>query len=67
MSDHVDSKIKEYLLNEMLGQELSKPSEIIDIDLVTKILDALNIPEPTPEQMEASWKVVKDHLEKVIN
>ena len=59
MSDHVDSKIKEYLLNEMLDQELSKPSESIDTDLVAKILDALNIPEPTPEQMEASWQVVK--------
>ena len=58
----MNSKIKEYLLNEMLDQELSKPSESIDTDLVAKILDALNIPEPTPEQMEASWQVVKNSV-----
>lgn len=41
-----------------LETELSKPAEEIDTVLVTKILDALDIPEPKPEQTEASWQLI---------
>ena len=49
-------------LEQLLEAELAKPANEIDSSLVNEILDALNAPEPTPEQMEASWKVVKATL-----
>ena len=42
-----------------LEAELSKPAEEIDVDLVKRILDALDIPEPTLEQKFESWKIIR--------
>ena len=39
-----------------------KPAEEIDSDLVDRILDALGAPEPTPEQVEASWRTIKERF-----
>ena len=47
---------------DVLYQELAKPSEEIDSDLVDRILDALDAPEPTPEQVEASWRTIKERF-----
>ena len=42
-----------------LEAELSKPAEEINVDLVKRILDALDIPEPTLEQKFESWKIIR--------
>lgn len=49
-------------LDQLLKAELAKPSEEIDSDLVDRILDALDAPEPTPEQVEASWRTIKERF-----
>ena len=49
-------------LDQLLEAELAKPSEEIDSDLVERILDALGAPEPTPEQVEASWRTIKERF-----
>ena len=64
-----NSKIQQFLkdldnevLDQMLEAELAKPAEKIDSDLVDRILDALGAPEPTPEQVEASWRTIKERF-----
>ena len=64
-----NSKIQQFLkdldnevLDQMLESELAKPAEKIDSDLVDRILDALGAPEPTPEQVEASWRIIKERF-----
>ena len=64
-----NSKIQQFLkdldnevLDQMLESELAKPAEKIDSDLVDRILDALDAPEPTPEQVEASWRTIKERF-----
>ena len=64
-----NSKIQQFLkdldnevLDQMLESELAKPAEEIDSDLVDRILDALGAPEPTPEQVEASWRTIKERF-----
>lgn len=49
-------------LEQLLDAELAKPAEEIDSDLVDRILDALGEPEPTPEQVEASWRTIKERF-----
>ena len=49
-------------LDQLLEAELAKPAEKIDSDLVDRILDALDAPEPTPEQVEASWRIIKERF-----
>ena len=49
-------------LEQLLDAELAKPAEKIDSDLVDRILDALGAPEPTPEQVEASWRTIKERF-----
>ena len=49
-------------LDQLLEAELEKPAEEIDSDLVDRILDALGAPEPTPEQVEASWRTIKERF-----
>ena len=49
-------------LEQLLDAELAKPSEEIDSDLVDRILDALGAPEPTPEQVETSWRTIKERF-----
>lgn len=49
-------------LDQLLEAELAKPAEEIDSDLVDQILDALGAPEPTPEQVEASWRTIKERF-----
>lgn len=49
-------------LEQLLDAELAKPAEEIDSDLVDRILDALGAPEPTPEQVEASWRTIKERF-----
>ena len=49
-------------LEQLLDAELAKPAEEIDSDLVDRILDALDAPEPTPEQVEASWRTIKERF-----
>ena len=66
-----NSKIQQFLkdldnevLDQMLESELAKPAEKIDSDLVDRILDALSAPEPTPEQVETSWQIIKARVLK---
>ena len=49
-------------LEQLLDAELAKPAEEIDSDLVDRVLDALGAPEPTPEQVEASWRTIKERF-----
>ena len=51
-------------LDQLLEAELAKPAEEIDSDLIDRILDALGAPEPTPEQVEASWQIIKARVLK---
>ena len=50
--------------DQLLEAELAKPAEEIDSDLIDRILDALGAPEPTPEQVEASWQIIKARVLK---
>ena len=61
-----NSKIQQFLkdldnevLDQLLEAELAKPAEEIDSGLIDRILDVLGAPEPTPEQVEASWQIIK--------
>ena len=49
-------------LEQLLEAELAKPADEIDAVLVDEILDAMNAPEPDPEQMRRSWHAVKANL-----
>lgn len=49
-------------LEQLLEAELAKPADEIDAVLVDEILDAMNTPEPDPEQMRRSWHSVKASL-----
>ena len=51
-------------LDQLLEAELAKPAEEIDSDLIDRILDVLGVPEPTPEQVEASWQIIKARVLK---
>lgn len=62
--DQMKSRIKALIINQMLEAELAKPAEKIDSDLVDRILDALSAPEPTPEQVETSWQIIKARVLK---
>ena len=74
MSNQIKSKIMERLANDptlemnyddleqLLEAELAKPADEIDAVLVDEILDAMNAPEPDPEQMRRSWHAVKASL-----
>lgn len=74
MSNQIKSKIMERLANDpalemnyddleqLLEAELAKPADEIDTVLVDEILDAMNAPEPDPEQMRRSWHAVKASL-----
>ena len=74
MSNQIKSKIMERLANDptlemnyddleqLLETELAKPADEIDAVLVDEILDAMNAPEPDPEQMRRSWHAVKASL-----
>ena len=60
--DQMKSRIKALIINQVLEAELAKPAEEIDSDLIDRILDALGAPEPTPEQVEASWRTIKERF-----
>ena len=62
--DQMKSRIKALIINQVLEAELAKPAEEIDSDLIDRILDALGAPEPTPEQVEASWQIIKARVLK---
>lgn len=62
--DQMKSRIKALIINQMLEAELAKPAEKIDSGLVDRILDALSAPEPTPEQVETSWQIIKARVLK---
>lgn len=74
MSNQIKSIIMERLANDpalemnyddleqLLEAELTKPADEIDTVLVDEILDAMNAPEPDPEQMRRSWHAVKASL-----
>ena len=74
MSNQIKSKIMERLANDptlemnyddleqLLEAELAKPADEIDAVLVDEVLDAMNAPEPDPEQMRRSWHAVKASL-----
>lgn len=62
--DQMKSRIKALIINQVLEAELAKPAEEIDSDLIDRILDALGAPEPTLEQVEASWQIIKARVLK---
>lgn len=52
-------------LEQLLEEELSKSDVEIDSHLVDKILEALNAPEPSPDQVVTSWNVIKNRLRQM--
>lgn len=51
-------------LEQMLSDELAKPEEEIDAQLVQEILNALEPSMPDPAQMRDAWPRIKEHLPK---
>lgn len=51
-------------LEQMLSDELAKPDDEIDAQLVQEILNALEPSMPDPAQMRDAWPQIKEHLPK---
>lgn len=50
-------------LNEMLDQELSKPAEEVDAQLVRDLLDLLEEEVPTQETKDECWNAIQTHVQ----
>ena len=51
-------------ISEKLEQELMKPENEIDVQLVNELLDRLNTAEPTQQESEECWAAIQNRLKK---
>lgn len=51
-------------LNGILEQELSKPEDEVDNQLVSEILELLETEEPSPEEKEECWEAIQHGMRK---